>query len=146
MVNSSESDELREQLSKMSAVCEHQNKMIAALTHDMRSPLSVILTASQIADLPNIKEEKRHRNLALVQDAARQLQSLIQDVFDLSRLQLGELDFINLRKKGCAHSALDCQRLPAAVPWRPGAAQASSHQSAHQRDQVHLSWEHLRLR
>ena len=74
-----------------------QNRMLASLAHDMRSPIGVILAAAQMAGMTNLKEEKRARSLALIQDSARQMQALVQDMFDLSRLQMGELEFSVLR-------------------------------------------------
>ena len=94
---SNDPDFLRQKLDEVSDLYSRQNRMLAQLAHDMRSPLGVILAASQMAAFPNIKEEKRNRSLTLVQDSARQLQSLIQDIFDLSRLQLGSMDFSDIR-------------------------------------------------
>lgn len=92
-----EIERLRQRIEEVTALCDSQNRMLASLTHDMRSPLGVILVASQMAALPNTSDEKRRRKLTLVEDSARQLQGMIQDIFDLSRLQLGEIEFTNMQ-------------------------------------------------
>ena len=44
---------LAQRVEEITALCDSQNRMLASLTHDLRSPLGVILVASRMAALPN---------------------------------------------------------------------------------------------
>lgn len=64
-------------------------RILARVAHEMRSPLTVIQAAAELALNSPAKAE---RNLQLVVEASHSLRTLLQDMLDLSRLQEGGLE------------------------------------------------------
>jgi len=68
---------------------DHVTRILARVAHEMRSPLTVIQAAAELAlNAP----ERAERNLQLVVEASHSLRTLLQDILDLSRLQEGGLE------------------------------------------------------
>lgn len=63
--------------------------VLAHVSHEMRSPMSVIAMASQLAQSKAITEERRQRHLELIDGAVADLKSLINDILDYSKLASG---------------------------------------------------------
>ena len=68
-----------------------KRQLIANVSHELRTPLSLILAplGALSADLPADSRHRRHIGVAM--DSARQLDRLIAQLFDLSRVQAGGL-------------------------------------------------------
>ncbi|HYR08413.1 MAG TPA: ATP-binding protein, partial [Longimicrobium sp.] len=68
-----------------------RDQVLAYVAHDVRSPLGGIgLLAEMLIRAPGTEEERR-RSLNSILQAARQIDRLIQDLLDASRLQAGRL-------------------------------------------------------
>ncbi|HEU0302866.1 MAG TPA: PAS domain S-box protein, partial [Longimicrobium sp.] len=68
-----------------------RDQVLAYVAHDLRSPLGGIgLLAEMLIRVPGTEEERR-RSLDAILQAARQIDRLIQDLLDASRLQAGRL-------------------------------------------------------
>ena len=70
-------------------VGQHE-RILAAVAHDLRTPLTSILGYLQLLEDPGLTEGERREYLAVIAGRARTLQSLITSFYDLSRLEGGE--------------------------------------------------------
>jgi two-component system sensor histidine kinase KdpD len=63
--------------------------LLRAVSHDLRSPLTAILAASEPLDAARISDADRRELAAVVTEEARRLSRLIDNLLDLSRLETG---------------------------------------------------------
>lgn len=63
--------------------------LLRTVSHDLRSPLTAILTAGDALGAEHLEEEDRRELAAVVGEEAGRLRRLIDDLLDLSRLQAG---------------------------------------------------------
>jgi signal transduction histidine kinase len=68
---------------------------ISNISHDMRTPLTAVLGYIRLINRSSISEAERTNYMRIVETRARSLQRLIQDFYDLSRLDAGEYQFDN---------------------------------------------------
>lgn len=83
---------LRQELEALRRSKGAQDRMLASVLHDIRSPLSVILLAAQVVCDPDARVERRQRNAQLLQDAATAINTLCEDVLDFSKLEAGQME------------------------------------------------------
>lgn len=71
-----------------------RNTLLASISHDLRTPLSVIAgAASALAERgPALGEESRAQLARSIEDKAREMATLVSNVLDLTRLEAGRLD------------------------------------------------------
>lgn len=93
-----EVERLREQLhlqelelARLQRSSELQSRLIAGVLHDLRSPLNVMMVATQVVCDETIRAERRQRNARLLVDAAETINALCQDTLDYSKLSSGEM-------------------------------------------------------
>ena len=80
-------DEDRKYYEKLSAM---KDEVMSTASHDLKSPLSVILTSlNLIRDYGKINDEHGRQLLEAVETSARQMRTLIVDVLDLARIETG---------------------------------------------------------
>jgi len=76
--------------SEISKVDELQRDLIANVSHDLRTPLTMIKAyAEMIRDLSGPKKEKREEHLRIIIDETDRLALLVNDMLDLSKLEKG---------------------------------------------------------
>lgn len=76
--------------SELKKVDSLQKELIANISHDLRTPLTMITGYSEVMrDLPG---EMTPENIQIIIDEATRLNSLVTDLLDLSRLQSGTAD------------------------------------------------------
>lgn len=63
--------------------------LLRAVSHDLRSPLTAISAAGSALASPGISDEERGEMAAVVQEEARRLSRLVDNLLDLSRLEAG---------------------------------------------------------
>ncbi len=90
---SRELDELGEKLnhaaSELSKVDSLRNELIANVSHDLRTPLTLITGYSEMMrDLPG---ENTAENLNIIIDESKRLSQIVNDVLDISKYQSGDL-------------------------------------------------------
>ena len=68
-----------------------QRQFFASMSHDMRTPLNIILGMNQLSARPDCTQEKRAECAREIDHSGRQLLHLINDVLDLSRMEQGQL-------------------------------------------------------
>jgi two-component system sensor histidine kinase KdpD len=63
--------------------------LLRAVSHDLRSPLTAISTASDAIASPTLSEQERLEMAAIIQQEAGRLSRLVDNLLDLSRLEAG---------------------------------------------------------
>lgn len=87
--------------SELKKVDSLQKELIANISHDLRTPLTMITGYSEVMrDLPG---EMTPENIQIIIDEATRLNSLVTDLLDISRLQSGTADI-----KSAPFSLTDC--------------------------------------
>lgn len=77
---------------ELSKVETLRKELIANVSHDLRTPLTMITGYSEaMRDLP---EENTPENIQIIIDEARRLSTLVNDVLDISKLQNEEVDLV----------------------------------------------------
>lgn len=97
-VNVSTNDEIRElsesfqyMTKELSKVQILQKELIANISHDIRTPLTMIKGyAETIKDITGDDKETRERQLDIIVDESNRLTKLVSDVMDLSLMQAGQ--------------------------------------------------------
>ncbi|MGX1827891.1 ATP-binding protein [Paenibacillus taichungensis] len=72
------------------AAGESKSSFIAVISHDFRTPLNGILGMAELLQLSTLTDEQQN-SLAVIQDAAKLLLNLIEDLLDLSKLEAGQM-------------------------------------------------------
>ena len=90
-----------------------KNEFLATLSHEMRTPLSVITSWAQLLDskFATVDPQLR-RGLALIGSSAFALSQLISDLLDIARMQTGKLmlDMTTVDLRDIAAAAVQAQR------------------------------------
>lgn len=88
-------EEANRRLAAMHQLQEQQDDLLRAISHDLRSPLTVVLGHAQhlyqALSRGNVNLRRRHSADAIVL-AARQMNSMIQNLVDSARMEAGELE------------------------------------------------------
>ncbi len=86
------SDALNYAASEISKVDSLRNDLIANVSHDLRTPLTMIKAyAEMIRDLSGDNPEKRAEHLGVIIDEADRLSELVSNLLELSKLQNGSI-------------------------------------------------------
>lgn len=71
---------------------ELKTALLRAVSHDLRTPLTAIVTAGHALGSGSLTDEEREQMSAAVVEEGERLSALIDKLFDLSRLQAGRLE------------------------------------------------------
>lgn len=85
---------LREAKEKAEFANKTKSDFLAMISHELRTPLNAILGMSQIIKTKNITDEVASC-VDAISDAGNSLLSLVNDVLDFARLEVGKLNFVN---------------------------------------------------
>jgi len=80
-----------------------QNSFISNISHEIRTPMNAIVGFSDLLRISNISETQRQEFVELIIKNTQQLQSIIDDVLDLSEIEAGR---IKIEKKKINLNAL----------------------------------------
>lgn len=84
------------QLTDMENVVRRKDEFIAMIGHDLKTPLTVIVGyarhVTQLLSMPSPDLAKVEHVLVVIQNHGRSMTSLLEELIDSSRIQLGELD------------------------------------------------------
>jgi signal transduction histidine kinase len=114
IVNSSIDSAVRESIRKFTEMHESfRHKMAAALSHDMRSPLSVVVTSAHILTIA-ATPEKTPGIAKRILDNSKRLGTMIEDLLDALSfnrgerlpLELSEFDVLDLAKSVCSDASV----------------------------------------
>jgi signal transduction histidine kinase/DNA-binding NarL/FixJ family response regulator len=72
------------------AAGESKSSFIALISHDFRTPLNGILGMAELLQLSALTDEQKN-SVAVIQEAAKLLLKLIEDLLDLSKLEAGQM-------------------------------------------------------
>lgn len=87
------SDALNYAASEISKVDSLRNDLVANVSHDLRTPLTMIKAyAEMIRDLSGDNPEKRAEHLKVIIDEADRLSELVSNLLELSKLQNGNVE------------------------------------------------------
>jgi signal transduction histidine kinase len=70
-----------------------RRQMIAAVSHDLRTPLASLRLLVEAVDDEIVDEETRRRYLATMRTNVNSLSTLIDDLFELSRIEAGDIEW-----------------------------------------------------
>jgi signal transduction histidine kinase len=97
---------LKDTLEKLETEKEHaqsadhlKSAFLATMSHELRTPLNSIIgfTGILLKEAPGSLNDEQKKQLGMVQNSARHLLSLINDVLDISKIEAGQLK-INLKQ------------------------------------------------
>lgn len=73
---------------------EHRRKdeFLAMLAHELRNPLSPLLTSLEILRHPSVTVDQRERHIEIMRRQASQISRLVEDLLDVSRVGRGRID------------------------------------------------------
>lgn len=66
---------------------------LANISHEIRTPMNGIVGFAQLTMNPGITEEKRNNYLQIITESTMQLESVVMDIIDLSKIESGEAKF-----------------------------------------------------
>jgi signal transduction histidine kinase len=70
-----------------------RRQLVASVSHDLRTPIASLRLLVEAVDDGIVDEETRHRYLATMQTHIHSLSSMIDDLFELSRIEAGDIDW-----------------------------------------------------
>jgi len=68
-----------------------REEVLAVVSHDLRTPLSVVSTAATVLGEPSLPQERRADLIERVRRAVAQMTGLIRDLLDVARIEAGRL-------------------------------------------------------
>ena len=115
---------MNEMLDRLQAASDRQRAFVADASHELRSPLSTLLAAAEVAEVSSNPQKLQKLSVKIGSDA-RRMQALIEDLLDLARLdeqrrdeQLHEVDL----RSACEHAVERVDGLDKAVTLAGAAA------------------------
>ncbi len=82
---------LEEEIERAEAASLAKSEFLANMSHELRTPMTGILGVSELLGRSSL-QEGQNRQLALIQDSARSLLTLIDDLLDFSRIESGRVE------------------------------------------------------
>ncbi len=65
---------------------------LANMSHEIRTPMNAILGFSQLLDTDYVNEDRRKQYLSLISRRSKDLLSIIDDIFDISKLETNQIE------------------------------------------------------
>ncbi len=84
--------ELRVTAEELKATVEDRENILAMVSHDLRTPISLVVAASELAGREELPAEKRGKQLEIVGRAGRRMARLVDDLVELTRMESGALE------------------------------------------------------
>jgi signal transduction histidine kinase len=72
---------------------ETRRRLVAAVSHDLRTPIASLRLLVEAIDDEIVDDATRRRYLATMQTHIRSLSTMIDDLFELSRIEAGDIDW-----------------------------------------------------
>lgn len=86
--------QLKQALTEAQSAAKTKSNFLAMMSHEIRTPLNAVIGFSELLKDPEIKAEDRQEYLTDIATAGNALLLLINDVLDLSRLEAGQMQFV----------------------------------------------------
>ena len=92
--------------SELAKVDNLQKELIANISHDLRTPLTLIAGYAEV--MRDIPEEKTEENLQIIIDESNRMKTLVNDVLDISKIRAGteQMVMTPLQLTNCIESEL----------------------------------------
>ncbi|MBA9028001.1 HAMP domain-containing sensor histidine kinase [Peribacillus huizhouensis] len=71
-----------------------KTELITNVSHDLRTPLTSIITYSELLKNPNLADEDRNAYIEIVNRKSKRLQGLIEDLFEASKMASGSINLV----------------------------------------------------
>ena len=68
-----------------------KSAFLANMSHEIRTPMNAIIGFSQLLNEPDIEESERSHYISLIQNSGHDLMSLIDDIIDISKIEVGQM-------------------------------------------------------
>jgi signal transduction histidine kinase len=68
---------------------------LANMSHEIRTPMNAILGFSELLAKPNLSDEQKTRFLAVVQERSMDLMRIVEDILDISKIEVGQMDILD---------------------------------------------------
>ncbi|GFE68645.1 ATP-binding protein [Chroococcus sp. FPU101] len=90
-----EMSRIQQELKQEKEIIELKNKLFSMISHEFRTPLSVILSSSQLLEnsLTKEVEPKLFKNIYRIQSSVKLMNQFLTDLLTLSRAESGNLEF-----------------------------------------------------
>jgi signal transduction histidine kinase len=85
--------QLAEREAQRDAAEEARRDLVAAVSHDLRTPLTSLRLLSEAIEDELVDQETRHRYVEQMSVHIRSLTGLVEDLFELSRLEAGDIQW-----------------------------------------------------
>jgi signal transduction histidine kinase len=82
---------IKQQYDNVQALLKLREDMVNAIVHDLRNPLASIFLAAEMIRLPSLSPEKQQQKVNQIVNAGRQLQSLIDSLLIMAKLESGKM-------------------------------------------------------
>ncbi|MFW6175861.1 MAG: sensor histidine kinase, partial [Acidobacteriota bacterium] len=83
--------EVRDLVDQLAEQDRQKDEFLAVLGHELRNPLGAISTAAAVLSHDGLGDAPRRRQVAVIERQVRQLARMLDDLLDLSRLNLGKI-------------------------------------------------------
>ncbi|MFC4619155.1 sensor histidine kinase [Camelliibacillus cellulosilyticus] len=71
-----------------------KTELITNVSHDLRTPLTSIITYSELLKTPNLSDEDREAYLEIIDRKSKRLKVLIDDLFEASKMASGAIELV----------------------------------------------------
>lgn len=88
-------EEIRHNLERERELSEARFNFVSMMSHEFRNPLGTIITSGELLKNYSHKTtpEQKERCLTRIEDAAQEMMQLLDDILNLSRAEVGQLEF-----------------------------------------------------
>lgn len=85
-------DGVRNSLNEQAKSERMKTELITNVSHDLRTPLTSIITYTDLLKNPDITEEERAKYIAILDTKSNRLKTLIEDLFEVSKMASGNIE------------------------------------------------------
>lgn len=75
-----------------------KSSFLANMSHEVRTPMNAIIGFTEFLAKPSLTDEKRKRFVGLIQQRTYDLMRIIEDILDVSKIEVGQMKIINFEE------------------------------------------------
>ena len=90
-------DGVRSSMNEQAKSERMKTELITNVSHDLRTPLTSIITYTDLLKNPNITEEERQKYIGILDAKSARLKTLIEDLFEVSKMASGNIELCKQR-------------------------------------------------